>query len=95
VAQSGLAPQYAGDFESSRRHVTGSEDKDTNEITIEAWVKRAATVLGDQQPGRIVTMSVDPSRRNFTLGQTSNEEFQIRLCTTLTDDNGVNLRNMQ
>jgi hypothetical protein len=69
--------------------------KDTNEITIEMWVKRAATVLGDQQPGRIVTMSVDPSRRNFTLGQTSNEEFQIRLRTTLTDANGVNLRNIQ
>jgi hypothetical protein len=40
-------------------------------------------------------MSVDPSRRNFTLGQTSNEKFQIRLRTTLTDDNGVNLRNTQ
>jgi hypothetical protein len=50
--------------------------------------------LGDQQPGRIVTMSVDPSRRNFTLGQTSNEEFQIRLRTTLTDANGVNLLNI-
>jgi Concanavalin A-like lectin/glucanases superfamily len=69
--------------------------KDTNEITIEAWVKRAATVLEDQQPGRIVTMSVDPSRRNFTLGQTSNEKFQIRLRTTLTNDNGINLRNTQ
>jgi hypothetical protein len=69
--------------------------KAANEITIEAWVKRAAAVSPDQQPGRIVTLSVDTNRRNFTLGQTSDDKFQIRLRTTLTDDNGSRLLDTQ
>jgi Concanavalin A-like lectin/glucanases superfamily/K319L-like, PKD domain len=65
----------------------------TNAITIEAWVKRAATVAVGEQPARIVTLSVDPDQRNFTLGQTTDEKYVVRLRTTATDMNGINLKN--
>jgi hypothetical protein len=60
--------------------------KASDEITIEAWVKPAnATQSG---PACIVTLSVNPGKRNFTLGQDS-EHYQTRLRTTKTNDNGT------
>jgi hypothetical protein len=63
----------------------------TNELTIEAWV---APARPDQNgPARIVTLSSDANRRNFTLAQGDGEEtgdvYDVRLRTTSTDDNGL------
>ncbi len=59
--------------------------KQTNELSIEAWLKPLeASQAG---PARIVSLSVDPSNRNFTLGQDKGH-FDVRLRTTSTDNNG-------
>ncbi len=63
--------------------------KASNEITIEAWLKRAASVAANQSPANIVTLSLDTSRRNFTLGQTNQNRLHMRVRTTSTDDNGT------
>ena len=57
----------------------------SHEITIEAWIKPAnVTQTG---PARIVTISSDPSRRNFTLGQ-KGVAYEMRFRTTSTSRNG-------
>jgi hypothetical protein len=55
-------------------------------ITIEAWV----TPTDDSQagPARIVTLSQDPGRRSFTLGQ-DRDGYEVRLRTTATAENGL------
>ncbi len=62
-----------------------------NGITIEAWVKPADTAQNG--PARLVTLSRDLNRRNFTLGQGvpggSSSVYDVRLRTTTTDLNGV------
>ena len=58
----------------------------SNEITIEAWVKPANATQGG--PARIVTLSADTGKRNFTLGQ-DGEHYQTRLRTTKTNANGT------
>jgi len=55
-------------------------------ITIEAWVKPAD--YEQAGPARIVTLSQDPVRRNFTLGQ-DKEGYEARLRTTSTSENGL------
>jgi hypothetical protein len=60
--------------------------KITNEISIEAWVKPANTT--QRGPVRIVTLSQNPSNRNFTLGQ-SGDLYDVRLRTTATSANGI------
>jgi hypothetical protein len=67
--------------------------RDTNEITIEAWIKRAPQIADDQSPGRIVTYSAGFGSRNFTLAQDKTDIYEARLRTTATDDDGVNRRN--
>ena len=65
----------------------------TNEITIEAWVKPSSDELGG--PARIVTCSVDPSNRNFTMGQDIEKPvkgYQIRLRTPIAGVNGSDVR---
>ncbi|RIK70441.1 hypothetical protein DCC62_22730 [candidate division KSB1 bacterium] len=69
--------------------------KATHEITIEAWIKRASSIPNNQSPGRIVTLSADQDRRNFTLGQLHENRWQVRLRTSVTDENGVRLNNGQ
>ena len=65
----------------------------TQSFTVEAWVRPAETVVGGTR--RIVTLSVDPSRRNFLLGQgalfadTPIDAYVLRLRTTETDGNGL------
>jgi len=49
--------------------------KASNEITVEAWLKRAASVPANQSPANIVTLSLDTSHRNFTLGQDQSKPF--------------------
>ena len=59
--------------------------KKANALTLEAWVTPAdAAQTG---PARILTLSADPSGRNFTLGQ-DGAKFDVRLRTTKTDGNG-------
>ncbi|HVJ69532.1 MAG TPA: DUF1553 domain-containing protein [Caulifigura sp.] len=60
--------------------------KTKNELSIEVWLKpRKLDLTG---PARIVSLSQNPSLRNFTLGQDKGQlEFRIR--TTSTDDNGL------
>ena len=60
--------------------------KESQELTIEAWLKPA----GDAQngPARIVSLSADPSRRNFTLGQ-DGKRYDVRLRTVTTGENGT------
>jgi len=57
-----------------------------NQITIEAWVAPANTM--QYGPARIVTLSQDPSNRNFTLGQTG-DSLEVRLRTPNTSLNGT------
>ncbi|HEY8505057.1 MAG TPA: DUF1549 domain-containing protein, partial [Gemmataceae bacterium] len=59
--------------------------KKSGELTIEAWITPASA--GQKGPARIVTLSRDPSLRNFTLGQDGGR-FDVRLRTTKTDPNG-------
>ncbi|HHG85790.1 MAG TPA: PKD domain-containing protein, partial [Bacteroidetes bacterium] len=58
----------------------------TNEISVEAWVRPANLVQGG--PARIVTLSQDSLQRNFTLAQEGNE-YRGRLRTTATNANGM------
>lgn len=58
----------------------------TGEITVEAWVRPAT--MSQSGPARIVTLSVDTSNRNFTLGQESSTVI-LRLRTTATSSNGI------
>jgi|GEM_PF-553146 len=63
----------------------------TNEITVEAWIK-PANVTQDG-PARVITMSADPSNRNFTLGQglwgtNPADVVNARLRTTDTNNDG-------
>ncbi|MBT3381846.1 MAG: hypothetical protein HN742_08935 [Lentisphaerae bacterium] len=70
--------------------------RQTNELSIEAWVAPAAV---DQiGPARIVTLSRDPAGRNFTLGQNGSFAawpppggtfFMARLRSTDTGGNGM------
>ena len=78
--------------EPTRIFAEGSSEKITTAvkaseaITIEAWVVPDNT----QQtgPSRIVTLSQNPYRRNFTLGQYG-AEYDVRFRTTSTGGNGL------
>ena len=64
----------------------------SNELTLEAWITpRNVTQDG---PARLLSLSVDPTQRNFTLGQglwgnSPTDLFDVRLRTTATDANGT------
>lgn len=60
--------------------------KQSNELTIEAWLKPLNLV--QTGPARIVSFSADTSQRNATLGQDKGR-FDVRLRTTSTDNNGM------
>lgn len=58
----------------------------SGEMTLEAWIQPAKA---DQSgPARIVTLSKNPSERNFTLGQ-DGDRFDVRFRTTKTSTNGL------
>ncbi|MCB0191442.1 MAG: LamG domain-containing protein [Anaerolineae bacterium] len=64
----------------------------TSELTIEAWVKPANTV--QDGPARIVTLSRNTGRRNFTLGQGlwgeyPSDVYDVRVRTETTNRNGL------
>jgi hypothetical protein len=60
--------------------------RESNELTLEAWVKPAsATQAG---PARIVSISADPDHRNLTLGQQA-DAWEVRLRTATTSVNGM------
>jgi len=60
--------------------------KQSGELTIEAWVKPQDDRQGG--PARIVSLSVDPGHRNFTLGQDGNK-YDVRVRTSATGENGI------
>jgi hypothetical protein len=57
----------------------------SHEMTIEAWIKPATVT--QTGPARIITISGDPSQRNFTLGQKGGA-YEMRFRTTSTSRNG-------
>jgi hypothetical protein len=60
----------------------------SEEFTVEAWV--APANLTQTGPARIVTLSIDASNRNFTLGQ-SEGDYVLRIRTDSPDNlNGTN-----
>lgn len=60
----------------------------TDKITIEAWVKPANNT--QTGPARIVTLSKDTSKRNFTLGQDADEYItRLRTDDGSTSSNGT------
>ncbi|UCC64283.1 MAG: hypothetical protein JSV36_04305 [Anaerolineae bacterium] len=66
----------------------------TDEISIEAWLKPSDAASGDSSPARIVTLSKNKSKRNFSLGQGMPADqrtpvYDVRLRTTETSDNGL------
>jgi hypothetical protein len=60
--------------------------KKSRALTLEAWVTPRDTKQAG--PARIVTLSADPSRRNFTVGQ-DGEKYEVRLRAKGTDANGM------
>ena len=59
-------------------------------ISLEVWLA-SARLRFDAPPARIVTLSLDEKRRNFTLGlgnRRGKGYYLTRLRTTATDDNG-------
>ncbi len=59
--------------------------KVSNAVTIDAWVQPANTTQNG--PARILTLSKEPTLRNFTLGQ-EQASYDVRLRTTNTDTSG-------
>ncbi len=55
-------------------------------LTVELWVEPAD--LRQTGPARIITLSKDPTNRNFTVGQDA-DAWEIRLRTTDTSANGI------
>ena len=60
--------------------------KRSGELTIEAWIRPHS--LDQTGPARIVTISKDPNKRNFTVGQSDNR-IEARFRTDQTSDNGT------
>lgn len=59
----------------------------SNELTVEAWI--TPDEINQQGPARIVTISLNPHQRNFTLGHEKYAKYDARLRTTVTSQNGV------
>ncbi|MBL8817005.1 MAG: DUF1553 domain-containing protein [Planctomyces sp.] len=57
-----------------------------NEFSVEVWL--TPSNLTQKGPARIVTLSMDSGRRNFTLAQ-DGDHFDLRLRTSKTDQNGL------
>ena len=57
-----------------------------NALSAEAWIKPANTTQGG--PSRIISLSLNPSYRNFTLGQSASK-YIARLHTTNSTVNGT------
>ena len=67
------------------RRLAASFEK-SQALTIEAWLQ--VDDLRQAGPARIVTLSRDSNRRNFTLGQ-ERDSIQVRLRTTASGNNGL------
>ena len=72
-----VSPTDEGKWESLRRN---------NELTVEAWLRPAK--ISQEGPARIVSLSSDPTHRNFTLGH-DKQNFDLRLRTSRTSTNGI------
>lgn len=58
---------------------------DNKALTVEAWI--ASDNLNQSGPARIISLSENSRRRNFTLGQ-DDSQYNFRLRTTATGNNG-------
>jgi len=58
----------------------------SGEITLEAWI--TTSKLGQDGPARILSLSRNPSQRNFTLGQ-DGSRWVVRLRTSKSSRNGL------
>ena len=63
---------------------------DAEEITMEAWIVPGNDFENDG-PARVMTMSFNPTNRNFTMGQ-DQLEYEMRVRTTTAGNNGHPLR---
>ena len=59
--------------------------QDTDELTVEVWVKPANLIQAG--PARLVSVSANPSNRNFTIGQDT-DFWIMRVRTPMTGNNG-------
>jgi hypothetical protein len=90
IVSSASAPNVAPEGTATKLYDAIGGDSGSGAITIEAWITpQNLDVNGG--PARIVTMSVDPSNRNFTLGQNL-ETYQARFRTTTAGNNGSTIR---
>jgi len=55
-------------------------------LTVEVWIE--PNISDQRGPARIISYSIDPYLRNFTLGQ-SKDDLKLRLRTSDSDLNGV------
>ncbi len=60
--------------------------RETNELTVEAWVKPANLIQAG--PARLVSVSANPSAHNFTLGQ-QGDSWVMRVRTPVSGNNGT------
>jgi hypothetical protein len=60
--------------------------KESGGVSLEAWVKPQDTRQAG--PARIITLSADPTQRDFTLAQ-DGARIDVRFRTTATDMNGI------
>lgn len=60
--------------------------RNARSLTVEAWIAPAS--LHQTGPARIVSYSLDPGLRNFTLGQ-AKQDIVFRLRTPVTGENGT------
>jgi hypothetical protein len=58
---------------------------ESSELTVEVWVKPANLIQSG--PARLVSVSANPSNRNFTIGQDA-ESWIMRVRTPVTGNNG-------
>ena len=63
--------------------------RETSQMTVEVWIRTGN--LTQSGPARIVSLSVDTNRRNFTLGQ-NGQDVHFRVRTPLTGPNGSRIR---
>lgn len=60
--------------------------RSTGEVTIALWCEPGK--VDQSGPARIVTLSLSPTERNFTVGQDGNR-YDVRFRTTKTNSNGI------
>ncbi len=90
IVSSASAPNVTAEGTATKLYDAIGGDSGSGAITIEAWIA-PENLDFNAGPARVVTMSADPTNRNFTLGQNL-ENYQARFRTTTTGNNGSTIR---